>query len=56
MTEEEIGAMMAEEQFKKGEPPFGKNGAFLFTLEKFPNKAETFEKAEMEQENLVTME
>lgn len=41
MTDEEIDAMMAKakEQFRNGEPLFGKNGAFHFMLENFLNKA-----------------
>ncbi len=41
MTEEETKAMMAKakDQFRKGEPLFGKNGAFHFMLEEFLNKA-----------------
>ncbi len=41
MTNEELDSVMAKakEQFKKGEPLFGKNGAFHFMLEEFLNKA-----------------
>lgn len=41
MTNEELNSVMAKakEQFKKGEPLFGKNGAFHFMLEEFLNKA-----------------
>jgi len=41
MTEEEIDAMMtkAKDQFRKGEPLFGRNGAFHFMLENFLNNA-----------------
>ena len=41
MTNEELDSVMAKakEQFKKGEPLFGKNGAFHFMLENFLNRA-----------------
>ena len=41
MTNEELDSVMtkAKEQFKKGEPLFGKNGASHFMLEEFLNKA-----------------
>ena len=41
MTNEELDSVMAKakEQFKKGEPLFGKNGAFHFMLENFLNTA-----------------
>lgn len=41
MTNEELNSVMAKakEQFKKGEPLFGKNGAFHFMLEEFLNNA-----------------
>ena len=41
MTNEELDSVMtkAKEQFKKGEPLFGKNGAFHFMLEEFLSKA-----------------
>lgn len=41
MTNEELNSVMtkAKEQFKKGEPLFGKNGAFHFMLENFLNRA-----------------
>ena len=37
MTNEELDSVMAKakEQVKKGEPLFGKNGAFHFMLENF---------------------
>jgi hypothetical protein len=39
MTNEELDSVMAKakEQFRKGEPLFGKNGAFNFMLEIFLN-------------------
>lgn len=41
MTNEELDSVMAKakEQFRKGEPLFGKNGAFHFMLENFLNSA-----------------
>ena len=41
MTNEELDSVMAKakEQFRKGEPLFGKNGAFHFMLENFLNPA-----------------
>ena len=41
MTNDELESVMAKakEQFKKGEPLFGKNGAFHFMPENFLNKA-----------------
>ena len=41
MTNEELDSVMAKakEQFRKGEPLFGKNGAFHFMLENFLNTA-----------------
>jgi len=41
MTNEELNSVMAKakEQFRKGEPLFGKNGAFHFMLENFLNTA-----------------
>ena len=41
MTNEELDSVMAKakEQFRKGEPLFGKNGAFHFMLENFLNAA-----------------
>jgi hypothetical protein len=41
MTNEELNSVMekAKKQFRKGEPLFGKNGAFHFMLENFLNTA-----------------
>ena len=41
MTNEELDSVMAKakEQFRKGEPLFGKNGACYFMLENFLNTA-----------------
>ncbi|WP_406538403.1 hypothetical protein [Fibrobacter sp.] len=41
MTNEELNSVMtkAKEQFRKGEPLFGKNGAFHFMQENFLNTA-----------------
>lgn len=53
MTNEELDSVMAKakEQFKKGEPLFGKNGAFHFMLEEFLNKALDAEMDELLAEN-----
>lgn len=41
ITNEKLNSVItkAKEQFKKGEQLFGKNGAFLFMLDEFLNKA-----------------
>ena len=56
MTNEELNSVMAKakEQFKKGEPLFGKNGAFHFMLEEFLNKALDAEMDEHLAEKKVT--
>ena len=53
MTNEELDSVMtkAKEQFKKGEPLFGKNGVFHFMLEEFLNKAPDAEMDEHIAEN-----